>query len=154
MKKRFIRATHAGSIKHVAVWALLAASAAFAASNAQAWTLKEAAEPYSGTTIKAIFLDRPGYKAAQTLIPQFEKETGIKVRWEVIPYENMREKEVLNFVGGSDQDVVLVDVVWIGEFASNKWLVPITKFTGDSKLADPNLNLKGFFPILLDSFGT
>ena len=124
----------------------MAASASFAASNAHAWTLKEAAQPYSGTTIKAIFLDRPGYKAAQKLIPQFEKETGIKVRWEVIPYENTREKEVLNFVGGGDQDIVLVDVVWIGEFASNKWLVPIKKFTDDPKLADPNLNLQGLLP--------
>ncbi|GGD80934.1 ABC transporter substrate-binding protein [Caballeronia grimmiae] len=154
MKKRITQGIQSRPLKHIAAVALLAASAAFTASGAQAWTLKEAAQPYSGTTIKAIFLDRPGYKAAQTLIPQFEKETGIKVRWEVIPYENTREKEVLNFVGGGDQDIVLVDVVWIGEFASNKWLVPIKKFTDDPKLADPSLNLQGFFPILLDSFGT
>jgi multiple sugar transport system substrate-binding protein len=138
-----------------AAFALLGVTASLiSVSNASAWTLKEAAEPYSGTTIKAVFLDRPGYKAASKLIPQFEKETGIKVRTEVIPYENTREKQVLNFVGGGDQDVVLVDVVWIGEFASNKWLVPIKTFTDNPKLADPKLNLPGFFPILLDSFGT
>ncbi|GAB7521391.1 ABC transporter substrate-binding protein [Paraburkholderia sp. 2C] len=146
MKKRFLQPT--------AIALTIATASLFAAANAQAWTLKEAAQPYSGTTIKAIFLDRPGYKAAEKLIPQFEKETGINVKWEVIPYESTREKEVLNFVGGGDMDIVLVDVVWIGEFASNKWLVPIKTFTDNPKLADPKLNLPGFFPILLDSFGT
>lgn len=135
--------------------ALLSATATFvAASNAAAWTLKEAAAPYAGTTVSAIFLDRPGYKAAEALIPQFEKETGIKVKWEVIPYENTRERQVLNFVSGGDQDIVLVDVVWLGEFASNKWIVPVKTFTDNPKLADPKLNLKGFFPILLNAFGT
>lgn len=134
----------------------LAAAAALTVSGAaSAWSLKEAAAPYKGTTIKAIFLDRPGYAAAQKLIPQFEQETGIKVTWEVIPYESSRERQVLNFASqGGEVDVALVDVVWIGEFASNGWLVPIGKFTEDPKLADPELNLKGFFPILLESFGT
>ncbi|WP_118180533.1 ABC transporter substrate-binding protein [Paraburkholderia phosphatilytica] len=134
--------------------ALLSVAAFAAASNASAWTLKEAAAPYSGTTVSVIFLDRPGYKAAEQLIPQFEKETGIKIKFDVIPYESTREREVLNFVSGGAQDIVLVDVVWLGEFSSNKWLVPLSKFTSDPKLADPNLNLKDFFPILLDSFGT
>ena len=132
----------------------LAAASFLLAAHASAWTLKEAAAPYSGTTLHAIFLDRPGYVAAEKLIPQFEKETGITIKWDVVPYESTRQKEVLNFVSGGAQDIVLVDVVWIGEFASNKWLAPIKKFTDDPKLADPNLNLKGFFPILLDSFGT
>jgi multiple sugar transport system substrate-binding protein len=134
----------------------LAAAAALTVSGAaSAWSLKEAAAPYKGTTIKAIFLDRPGYAAAQKLIPQFEQETGIKVTWEVIPYESSRERQVLNFASqGGEVDVALVDVVWIGEFASNGWVVPISKFTEDPKLADPELNLKGFFPILLESFGT
>ena len=135
--------------------ALLGATATFAAaSNAAAWTLKEAAAPYAGTTVSAIFLDRPGYKAAESLIPQFEKETGIKVKWEVIPYENTRERQVLNFVSGGNQDIALVDVVWLGEFASNKWIVQVKTFTDNPKLADPNLNLNGFFPILLNAFGT
>ncbi len=146
MKKRFLR--------QKALMLSVATATLFACAQASAWTLKEAAAPYSGTTINAIFLDRPGYAAAEKLIPQFEKETGIKVKWDVIPYESTREKEVLNFASGGAQDIVLVDVVWLGEFASNKWLVPVSKFTGDPKLADPNLNLKDFFPILLDSFGT
>lgn len=122
---------------------------------AQDWSLLAAAAPFEGTTIKALFLDRPGYVAAQELIPQFEEATGIDVEWEVLPYENSREREVLDFASGTaDFDVVLVDVVWIGEFAASGWLTPLETFTNDPALADPNLNLEGFFPVLLDSFGT
>lgn len=52
MNNRFIPAKHVGPLKHVAAIALLAASAAFAASNAHAWTLKEAAQPYSAPRSK------------------------------------------------------------------------------------------------------
>ncbi len=131
----------------------LALSIALASAGAHAWTLEEAAKPYKGTTIKAIFLDRPGYAAAIKLLPQFEKATGIKVQYETVPYENSREREVLSFTSGDELDVVLTDVVWIGEFAGNGWLEPIKTFTGNPALADPALNLDGFFPILLKSFG-
>ena len=53
-----------------------------------------------------------------------------------------------------DLSIALVDLVWIGEFAENGWIVPIDKFTGDAAITDPNLNLKGFFPLLLDAFGS
>lgn len=133
---------------------LTATMLAALASQGGAWTLAEASAPYKGTTIKAVFLDRPGYKAAAALLPQFEKETGIKVTYETLPYESTRQREVLDFTSGGGADVVLTDVVWIGEFAAAGWLTPFEKFTKDPKLADPQLNLKGFFPVLLDSFGT
>jgi multiple sugar transport system substrate-binding protein len=140
------------------VWNALALSVALGTAlgsgAAQAWTLEEAAAPYKGTEIKAIFLDRPGYAAAIKLLPEFEKKTGIKVNYEIIPYENTREQEVLRFSSTEPLDVVLTDVVWIGEFAGNGWLEPITTFTQDAKLADPDLKLDGFFPILLESFGS
>jgi len=147
-------------MKKKLVWNALALSvalgsgAAFTSGAAQAWTLEEAAAPYKGTTIKAIFLDRPGYAAAIKMLPDFEKRTGIKVSYETIPYENSRERQVLTFTSGEEQDVVLTDVVWVGEFAGNGWLEPIKTFTDDKKLADPDLKLDGFFPILLESFGT
>ncbi|WP_297831795.1 sugar ABC transporter substrate-binding protein [Pseudomonas sp.] len=136
------------------VWNALALSVALASGGAHAWTLEEAAAPYKGTTIKAIFLDRPGYAAAIKLLPDFEKRTGIKLSYETVPYENSRERQVLDFTAGNENDVVLTDVVWIGEFAGNGWLEPVKTFTDDKKLADPDLKLDGFFPILLESFGT
>ncbi len=124
------------------------------AARAETWDVAKAAAPYKGTELHVIFLDRPGYRAIEKLLPDFEKQTGIKVSYEVVPYENTREKEVLNFNGQGDLDIALVDLVWIGEFAENGWILPIDKFSKDASITDPNLNLKGFFPLLLDAFGT
>jgi multiple sugar transport system substrate-binding protein len=125
-------------------------------ANAKAaWSLSAAAAPYKGTTIHLPFLDRPGYKAAIAMIPAFTKATGIKVTWDIIPYESTLQKLTLDFTGGkAAYDGVLSDVVWIGNFGASGWMVPLSKFMKDPKLADPALNIKGFFPILLDSFGT
>lgn len=119
------------------------------------WTLAKAAEPYKGVSINCVFLDRPGYRAAIELLPEFEAITGIDVNWEIMPYENSREKQVLDFTGMTgNYDCILIDVVWIGEFAASGWVVPLERFYNDPALADPELNLAGFFPILLESFGT
>ena len=135
---------------------MLAAAGAMApvAASAADWDIAKAAAPYKGTELHVIFLDRPGYRAIEKLLPDFEKKTGIKVNYEVVPYENTREKEVLNFNGQGDLSIALVDLVWIGEFAENGWIQPIDKFSGDASITDPNLNLKGFFPLLLNAFGT
>ena len=143
-------------LRNVSAAAILSAMAAFAAPSALAetWDIAKAAAPYKGTQLNVIFLDRPGYRAIIKLLPDFEKATGIKVNYEIVPYENTRQKEVLNFNGQGDLSIALVDLVWIGEFAENGWIAPIDKFTSDAAITDPNLNLKGFFPLLLDAFGT
>ncbi|HET9912020.1 MAG TPA: extracellular solute-binding protein, partial [Anaerolineales bacterium] len=119
------------------------------------WSLVKAAEPYRGVSVTVSFLPRPGYEAAISLIPQFEQLTGIKVRWESIYYEQMRNALVLDFTSDTPKfDAVLIDVVWVGEFASAGWITPLPPFYNDPALADPNLDLDDFFPILLESFGT
>jgi len=121
----------------------------------QPWTLESAAVPYAGTTITTAFLDRPGYTAAISLIPEFEERTGIDVVWDVVPYENSREFQVLDFISGNPAiDVVLVDLIWLGEFSESGWLTPLDTFIENPRLTDPTLDLNDFFPILLDGFGT
>lgn len=119
------------------------------------WNLSEAATPYRGMTVTVSLLPRPGYEAAIKLIPEFEKLTGINVEWESIYYEQMREALVLNFTSGKARfDVILIDIVWIGEFASAGWSVPLAQFYRNPALADPDLDLQDFFPLLLESIGT
>ena len=133
----------------------LAASAAGTTAFAQAqWSIEKAAAPLRGTQLNVIFLDRPGYRAIIKLLPDFERKTGIKVNYEIVPYENTREKQVLDFSSQGDLTMALVDLVWIGEFAENGWILPIEQFTNDPSITDPNLNLKGFFPLLLEAFGS
>lgn len=139
----------------LSVLALNAGAAAVGAAPAHAeWSLEQAAAPYKGTDVNVIFLDRPGYRAIIKLLPEFEKKTGIKINYEIVPYENSREKQVLNFTSKGDLTMALVDLVWMGEFAENGWIQPVDQFVNDPAIADPKLNIKGFFPLLLDAFGS
>jgi len=122
-------------------------------SSAAGWNLKDAAAPYKGTTINVVVLDRPSYTAEKQLIPQFEKETGITVKTTTYPYESTLKAETLNFVSNSNQyDGILADLIWTGTFANSKWVVPLSTFTSNPKLADPALDLNDFFPVWLDAF--
>ena len=57
-------------------------------SHAMTWSLKDAAAPYSGTTVDVVFLLRPGYEAIEAMLPAFEDETGIQINIIKHPYEN------------------------------------------------------------------
>ena len=94
-------------------------------------------------------------RSVAKMLPEFQETTGITVNVETMPYENSREKQVLHFTGGTGlYDVVLIDVVWVGEFAASQWVTPMSMFIDNPALSDPALNLEWFFPILLESFGT
>ncbi|MEW6400754.1 MAG: sugar ABC transporter substrate-binding protein [Chloroflexota bacterium] len=132
-----------------------AAASSVNGGTAGEWSLAKAAEPYRGVTVTASFLPRPGYEAAISLIPEFEEITGINVEWESIYYEQMRNALVLDFTSDTPRfDIILTDIVWLGEFVSAGWIAPLAPFHTNPVLADPNLELNDFFPILLESLGT
>ena len=123
------------------------------ADRAYAWSLEEAAKPYAGTKLDVVFLLRPGYEAAEKMLPEFEKATGIKVNIIKHPYENALGEQVRDFVAGGDLDIALIDLVWIGNFAENNWIVPVDKFLANKDLVDPALDMDDFFPLVLNAFG-
>jgi multiple sugar transport system substrate-binding protein len=133
--------------------ALAAMTSLGTTSAAHSWTLDEAAKPYAGTTVDVVFLLRPGYEAAEAMLPEFEEKTGIKVNIIKHPYENALGEQVRDFVAGGDLDIALIDLVWIGNFAENGWIEPIETFTSNPDLADPELDMDDFFPLTLNAFG-
>ena len=133
--------------------ALSAAMMLGGATSALAWSLEEAAKPYAGTTVDVVFLLRPGYEAAEQMLPEFEEKTGIKVNIIKHPYENALGEQVRDFVAGGDLDIALIDLVWIGNFAENEWILPIDQFTSNPDLTDPELDIDDFFPLVLNAFG-
>ena len=140
-------------IQVLASAAVAATLATGALADSHAWSLKRAAEPYAGTTIDVVFLLRPGYEAIEAMLPAFEEETGIKVNIIKHPYENALGEQVRDFVAGGDLDIALIDLVWIGNFAENEWILPIEEFTSNPDLVDPDLDIDDFFPLVLNAFG-
>src|SRR5262249_53166074 len=77
------------------------------------------------TTINALFMAQAAYSEQniRDMTAAFEKDNpDIKVNLELVPYEALHDKTVLA-QGGSGYDVVLYDVIWPAEFATNKVLV-------------------------------
>ena len=135
-----------------------AALASLAATGAMAdghgWSLKDAAAPYAGTTVDVVFLLRPGYEAVEAMLPAFEEETGIKINIIKHPYENALGEQVRDFVAGGDLDIALIDLVWIGNFAENDWILPLADVQAKfPEAVDPDLDIDDFFPLVLNAFG-
>ncbi|CAJ1391332.1 MAG: sugar ABC transporter substrate-binding protein [Roseitalea sp.] len=121
---------------------------------AGAWSLEEAAAPYAGTTVDVVFLLRPGYEAIEAMLPAFEEATGIDVNIIKHPYENALGEQVRDFVAGGDLDIALIDLVWIGNFVENEWVVSVDEIMETyPDIIDPELNMDDFFPLVLNAFG-
>jgi len=141
-------------MKTVTAGAVAAGLAASGTTGANAWSLKEAAAPYAGTTIDVVFLLRPGYEAIEAMLPAFQEETGINVNIIKHPYENALGEQVRDFVAGGDLDLALIDLVWIGNFAENEWILPIEEVRSKyPDIFDPDLDIDDFFPLVLNAFG-
>jgi multiple sugar transport system substrate-binding protein len=67
-----------------------------------------------------------GNQAIQELLPQFEKETGIHVNLQILPYPQLRQRSMAAFVSGSvDSDVYWEDIIWLGEWAKNNYVLAL-----------------------------
>ena len=125
-----------------------------AIADGHGWSLAEAAKPYAGTTVDVVFLLRPGYEAIEAMLPVFEEATGIKINIIKHPYENALGEQVRDFVAGGDLDIALIDLVWMGNFAENEWVLPLADVQAKfPDIVDPTLDLDDFFPLVLNAFG-
>ena len=68
------------------------------------------------------------FKIIETLLPTFTKETGIAVDLQILPYPQLRTRAMADLVGGTaNSDVYLQDIVWLGEWASNGYALPLRR---------------------------
>lgn len=106
-----------------------------------------------GTTIHVAMVAEPRADAIKKLLPEFEKETGIKVILDILPYPTLQEKQMIAVTTKTGAfDVVHVDCVWMGQYAGQGWLTPLTPYI---EKADPKvLNIKDFMPLILAEQGT
>ncbi|SOC14992.1 extracellular solute-binding protein [Rhodobacter maris] len=76
-----------------------------------------------GVTLHALMEDVPETAIIEKMLPDFEKETGIKVEFEKVGYGDMHDKLVAQLVGGqSYYNLLEVDFLWAGEFPAAGWL--------------------------------
>jgi multiple sugar transport system substrate-binding protein len=103
MKRRgILQATAAGIGGAMAPWAL-----------AQGMGALKPGKPYAGTEVNLLTVVAPQFKAHEARLAEFEALTGIKVKYQYVPFANTREKLTAELVGQSSQyDVLSTMDVW------------------------------------------
>jgi multiple sugar transport system substrate-binding protein len=93
---------------------------------------------HAETTLNALFMAQSAYSEAdvRAMTDEFTKANpDIKVNLEFVPYEGLHDKTVLAQGSGSGYDVVLFDVIWPAEYATNNVLVDVTSRVTDAMKA-------------------
>lgn len=103
MKRRnILQATAAGVGGAVAPWAF-----------AQNTGSLKPGKPYAGTEVNLLTVVAPQFKAHEAKIAEFEALTGIKVKYQYVPFASTREKLTAELVGQTAQyDVLSTMDVW------------------------------------------
>ncbi len=86
----------------------------------------------------------------QKLLPEFQRETGITVNFEVVNYAQMHAKLLPQLMGRKGAyDAIVVDNYWAGEFPAGGWLEPLD----DLAKSTPSIELDKYVPSMLDMVG-
>jgi multiple sugar transport system substrate-binding protein len=84
------------------------------------------------------------------ILKQFENETGIHVRMDAIDYFQLRQKQTLNLSGKTGAyDLIWAQEVWLPEYVSAGYLLPLDDFVKDSALSGKDFDLQDFNPNLV-----
>ena len=105
------------TIAATAVSAVLALGIAIPAAHAE-------------TTLNALFMAQAAYSEQNVryMTTDFMKANpDIKVNLEFVPYEGLRDKTLLSQGAGGGYDVVLFDVIWPAEYATNNVLIDVSE---------------------------
>lgn len=110
---------------------------------AKAWSLKEAAKPYAGTTIRIIGEALAPLESLNQQKAAFEEETGIKVVIEQHAFDQVIQKTTADFVGRTGfYDAILNPHVRLPTLIANKWIQSLDAFLGNAALADPDFDVE------------
>lgn len=105
----------------------------------------EAAKPYKGTTIRVLDEITPLQETLSKIVPDFEKETGIKVEWELLNHFEVINKGQADMLSGRGYyDAIMLHGFQLGPMISAGVIRPLNDLTGNPKLANPGLNTADF----------
>nr|BAL55919.1 extracellular solute-binding protein [uncultured Chloroflexota bacterium] len=105
-------------------------------------TTQEAATqpPAEPVTLTIIMEQVPDYDIVAELTKQFEAEhPQIRIRFDAMPYDAMRDKILTSFLASSaTYDVIIVDNPWMDEFARAGFLLPLDEYIAKTEGYDFN----------------
>ena len=109
---------------------------------------------YAGATVTINVPAHPHYDAMAKILPQFTKETGIKVEVDKLAIGRLKDKQLLEMAKPQgDYDLACYIVMWKTEYVSKNLVLPLEPFFANAALADPAYDIKDIIPIYLENLG-
>ncbi len=109
---------------------------------------------YKGQTVVLSIPAHPHYDAMVKLLPEFTKQTGIKVEVDKLAMARMKDKQLLEMAKPSgDYDLVCYVVMWKSEYVKKNLLRELEPFFKNPALADPNYDFKDVVPRYVENMG-
>ena len=109
---------------------------------------------YAGQTVTINIPAHPHYDAMLKILPNFTKETGIKVEVDKLAIGRLKEKQLLEMAKPQgDYDLACYIVMWKGEYVAKNLVQPLEPFFKNPALADPAYDIKDIIPIYLENLG-
>jgi multiple sugar transport system substrate-binding protein len=132
----------------------LATLCATSAAQAQAWSYKEAAKPFVGSTIRVLDEITPLQESMKTLVPQFTAETGIKVEYELLNHFEVINKGQADMLSRRGYyDAVMLHGVQMGQMLAANTIEPLDSYMNNKALFNPGLDLPDLIEPANKSFG-
>lgn len=111
-------------------------------------------DPYKGETLVVNFPAHPHYTAVMKVLPEFTKETGIKVEVDQLQYLKMREKQTLELTKRKgDYDLIAYVVFSKADYVFAGQLENLAPYFMDPKLSDPNFDAKDLIDAYVANVG-
>lgn len=107
---------------------------------------------HAGSTLRCATIRFPLSEIQQRRLADFEKLTGIKVEWEALPEDVVRQKIKVTHLGGAtDLDVFISYYGQEGQqFLSSGWYVDTVPMMRDAALTNPDFAWDDFIPAVRD----
>jgi len=126
--------------------------AAAGPASAQGWSYKEAAKPFAGQSITILDEITPLQETMKTLVPEFVKETGIKVDYQLLNHFEVISKGQADMLSGRGAyDAVMVHSPQMGLLLQADVVRPIDDLMANKALSNPDLDLKDLIQPAWDS---
>ena len=129
------------------------AAPAAAAPAASGFQFPAAGQTFAGKTLNVTLVSESKPNALKEYVAEYEAISGAKVNFETLPYPTLQEKQFTELTQQTGTvDIVHVDCVWMGQYAGQGWLHPVTEFVAAT---DPAvLDLPDFHPNVLSEQST
>ena len=122
------------------------------ATSAEAWSYKEAAKPYAGQSITILDEITPLQETMKTLVPEFVKETGIQVDYQLLNHFEVISKGQADMLSGRGAyDGVMVHSPQLGLLLQADVVRPIDDLLANKTVSNPDLDLKDLIQPAWDS---